>query len=199
MENTFMSHELEQMRSQIGILKEKLEKQAIVNERHIRNSMKSKMSDINRVIAGSIFAGVFAIPYCTWFFYTQGLSLYFVVATVVMLAVCLGLTISKQVVLKRLDFSKGNLVEVASKLSKIRKHYQEWYKVAIPMLTVWFAWLMYEMIHTLGTEPRVIGFCCGALVGGLVGGIIGFRINKKVIDKASEILANIDDLQKGNQ
>lgn len=199
MENTFMSNELEQMRSQIGILKEKLEKQAIVNEKHIRNSMKSKMSDINRVIAGSIFAGVFALPYCTWFFYTQGLSMAFVVATVVMLTVCLGLTISKQVVLKRLDFSKGNLVEVARKLSEIRKHYQEWYKVAVPMLTVWFAWLIYEMIHTLGTEPRVIGFCCGALVGGLIGGIIGFRINKKVIDKASEILANIDDLQNGNQ
>ena len=42
MENTFMSNELEEMRSQISILKDKLGKQAIVNETHIRNSMKSK-------------------------------------------------------------------------------------------------------------------------------------------------------------
>ena len=45
--NTLLSHELEQMRSQIGMLKQKLEQQTIVNDRHIRNSMKSKISDLN--------------------------------------------------------------------------------------------------------------------------------------------------------
>ena len=38
-----ISHELEEMRAQISILKDKLEKQNIVNEKHLRNSMKSKM------------------------------------------------------------------------------------------------------------------------------------------------------------
>ena len=56
--NTLLSHELEDMRSQIGILKEKLEKQTIVNEQHIRRSMKSKMSDLTRIVAITIFAGV---------------------------------------------------------------------------------------------------------------------------------------------
>lgn len=196
--NTLLSHELEEMRSQIGLLKEKLEKQTIVNEQHIRRSMKSKMSDLTRTVAITIFAGVFALVYCTWFFWWQDLSLAFTVVTAVMLTVCIALTILQRVRLKSIDLSQSNLVGAAKTLAKIKKHYREWHWVAIPMLVVWFGWLMYEVVSRLGTEPYVIGFCCGAVVGGLVGGLIGFRINRKMVRKMSEILTEIEDLQKEN-
>lgn len=194
--NTLISQELEEMRSQINILKDKLEKQNIVNEQHIRRSMKSKMSSINRTIAGTIIAGSFALPYCTWFFWSQDLSKLFIVATAIMLAVCLGLTILQQVRLKNLDFSDSNLVETAEELSKVKKHYSEWKWVALPMIIIWLGWLIYEMINNMGTEPYVIGFCCGAAVGAIIGGIIGFRINRKVIRKTGEILEQIEELQR---
>ena len=66
------------------------------------------------------------------------------------------------------------------------------------MLVVWFGWMMYEIISRLGTEPYVLGFCCGAIIGGLIGGFIGFRINRKMVRKMSEILTEIEDLQKEN-
>lgn len=196
--NTLISHELEEMRAQLGMLKDKLEKQTIINETHIRNSMKSKMSDINKTVTGTIIAGVFALCYCTWFFYWQDFSLAFVISTFVMLAVCLGITIAQRVILGKMDFSQGNLVETAEKLSKIKKHYQDWYKIAIPMIIVWFGWMMYEMlsIHSL-ESPMAIGFCCGALIGGIIGGIFGMRINRKVARKATEILEQISELQQG--
>lgn len=193
--NTLISHELEEMRVQLGMLKDKLEKQTIINETHIRNSMKSKMSDINKTVTGTIIAGVFALCYSTWFFYWQDFSLAFVIATFVMLAVCLGITIAQRVILGKMDFSQGNLVETAEKLSKIKKHYQDWYKIAIPMIIVWFGWMMYEMISIHGLEsPMAIGFCCGAIIGGILGGIIGMRINRKVAHKATEILDQIAEL-----
>ena len=194
--NTLISHELEEMRAQLGMLKDKLEKQTIINETHIRNSMKSKMSDINKTVTGTIIAGVFALCYCTWFFYWQDFSLAFVIATFVMLAVCLGITIAQRIILGKMDFSQGNLVETAEKLSKIKKHYQDWYKIAIPMIIVWFGWMMYEMISIHGMEsPMAIGFCCGAIIGGILGGIIGMRINRKVARKAAEILDQIAELE----
>ena len=196
--NTLILHELEEMRAQLGMLKDKLEKQTIINETHIRNSMKSKMSDINKTVTGTIIAGVFALCYCTWFFYWQDFSLAFVIATFVMLAVCLGITIAQRVILGKMDFSQGNLVETAEKLSKIKKHYQDWYKIAIPMIIVWFGWMIYEMLSIHGMEsPMAIGFCCGALIGGVIGGIIGMRINRKVARKATEILVQIEELQQG--
>jgi len=194
--NTLISHELEEMRAQLGMLKDKLEKQTIINETHIRNSMKSKMSDINKTVTGTIIAGVFALCYCTWFFYWQDFSLAFVIATFLMLAVCLGITIAQRVILGKMDFSQGNIVETAEKLSKIKKHYQDWYKIAIPMIIVWFGWMIYEMLSIHGMEsPMAIGFCCGALIGGIIGGIIGMRINRKVARKATEILDQIAELE----
>lgn len=198
MENTFKSHELEEMRSQINALKEKLEKQTIVNEEHVYRSMKSKMSDINKTVTATIIMGVFALVYCTWFFYSQGCSLAFVITTAIMLAVCLGLTIGQKLTLGRMDLSRKNLIDTAQTLSKIKTHYQNWYKIAIPVLVIWFAWVTYEMTNILGLDSSTaIGFCCGAAVGGIIGGIAGFRINRKIVRKAIEILEQIEELQRG--
>ena len=196
--NTLLSHELEQMRTQIGMLKQKLEQQAIVNDTHIRNSMRSKISDLNRTVLGTIFAGIFAVVFAPMTFYIQGCSLLFVIATAVMLAVCLGLTIAQKINLgKMTDLSQSNLVETAEKLNKTRTHYKEWYRIAIPMILVWVGWMIYEMVNTIGIEsPTAIGFYCGAGVGLLIGGIIGFRINRKVVRQANEILAQIEELQQ---
>ena len=196
--NTLLSHELEQMRSQIGMLKQKLEQQAIVNDTHIRNSMKSKISDLNRTVLGTIFVGIFAVVFAPMTFYIQGCSLLFVIGTAVMLAVCLGLTIAQKINLSRMtDLSQSNLVETAEKLNKTRTHYKEWYKIAIPMILVWGGWMIYEMVQVLGIEsPTAIGFYCGAGVGLLIGGIIGSRINRKVVRQANEILAQINELQQ---
>ena len=88
-------------------------------------------------------------------------------------------------------------METARSLSKVKTHYQEWYKVAIPMIVVWLAWLIYEMSGILGWEsPLAIGFYCGAGVGVIIGGIAGSRINRKIIGKATEILDQIEELQK---
>ena len=196
--NTLLSHELEQMRTQIGMLKQKLEQQAIVNDTHIRNSMKSKISDLNRTILGTIFAGIFAVIFAPVTFYVQGCSLIFVIATAIMLAVCLGLTIVQKINLgSMMDLSQDNLVETAEKLSKVRTHYKEWYRIAIPMILVWVGWMIYEMVNTIGIEsPTAIGFYCGAGVGLLIGCIIGSRINRKVVRQANEILAQINELQQ---
>lgn len=186
------------MRSQIGMLKQKLEQQTIVNERHIRNSMKSKISDLNRTVRGTIFAGIFAVLFAPMTFYIQGCSLLFVIGTAVMLAVCLGLTIVQKINLGRMtDLSQSNLIETAERLSRTRTHYKEWYKIAIPMLLAWVGWMIYEMVNAIGIEsPTAIGFYCGAGVGLIIGGVIGARINRKVVQQANEILAQIEELQQ---
>ena len=196
--NTLLSNELEQMRTQIGMLKQKLDQQAIINDKHIRNSMKSKISDLNRTVGWTIFAGIFAVVFAPVSFYIQGCSLAFVIATALMLAVCLGLTIIQKTNLGKMsDLSQGNLVETAEKLSRVRAHYKEWYKIAIPMILIWGGWMIYEMVNAIGIEsPTAIGFYCGAGVGLIIGGILGARINRKVVRQANEILSQIEELQR---
>jgi hypothetical protein len=160
--------------------------------------MKSKISDLNRTVRGTIFAGIFAVLFAPMTFYIQGCSLLFVIGTAVMLAVCLGLTIVQKINLGRMtDLSQSNLIETAERLSRTRTHYKEWYKIAIPMLLAWVGWMIYEMVNAIGIEsPTAIGFYCGAGVGLIIGGVIGARINRKVVQQANEILAQIEELQQ---
>lgn len=198
MENRLISHELEEMKIQIDNLKKKLEDQTIVNEKHIRNSFRTKISDINRTVTMTVIAGMFALVYCTWFFHFKGLSLAFTIATGLMLAVCVLLTLIQKIQLSRIDISAGNLVETARDISKIRTHYKDWYKTGIPMIIIWFGWMTYEILTRFEMTPMTIGFLSGAATGGILGGILGGRINKKIINRTEELLGYIEELQKEN-
>ena len=188
MENRLISHELEEMKIQIDNLKKKLEDQTIVNEKHIRNSFRTKISDINRTVTMTVIAGILALVYCTWFFHFKGLSLAFTIATGIMLAVCIILTLIQKIHLSRIDISTGNLLESARDISKIRTHYKDWYKTAIPMIIIWFGWMTYEILTRFEMTPMTIGFLSGAATGGILGGVIGGRINKKLINRTEELL-----------
>ena len=198
MENRLISHELEEMKIQIDNLKKKLEDQTIVNEKHIRNSFRTKISDINRTVTMTVIAGILALVYCTWFFHFKGLSLAFTISTGLMLAVCVLLTLIQKIQLSRIDISAGNLVETARDISKIRTHYKDWYKTAIPMIIIWFGWMTYEILTRFEMTPMTIGFLSGAATGGILGGIIGGRSNKKIINRTEELLGYIEELQKEN-
>ena len=194
MENIY-SQELEEMRSQVAILKHKLDKQIIISDTHIRNSISAKRTDMTRIIAATIFIGLLSLPYCTWVFWKFGFSLYFIVATDIMLAVCIGLTIKQKQALKSLDFTQSNLIDVAEKLNKVKTHYHEWIKTAIPMILVWVSWLVYEGLTKMEPSPIQTGFMTGIGVGVILGGIFGYRINRKIVGKSTEILNQIQELQ----
>jgi hypothetical protein len=198
MENRLISHELEEMKIQIDNLKKKLEDQTIVNEKHIRNSFRIKISDINRTVTMTVIVGILALVYCTWFFHFKGLSLAFTIATGLMLAVCVLLTLIQKIQLSRIDISAGNLVQTARDISKIRTHYKDWYKTAIPMIIIWFSWMTYEIVTRFEMTPMTIGFLSGAATGIILGGFIGGRINKKIINRTEELLGYIEELQKEN-
>lgn len=193
--NNILFNELESMRSQIDALKKKIEKQTIVNGEHIRRSMTHKTSDIKRVVGWAIFMGVFALVYCTWFFWKMQLSTVFVVLTAVMLAVCLILTIVQKVQLSKVDYSSGNLLETAQVMSKMRSHYKNWYFIAVPMLLVWYGYLLYELFRIYSEQEWLIYFVAGSAVGVVIGGIIGVRMNNKVVRGTEQILSQIDELQ----
>ena len=196
MDNTIYSQELEEMREQVAILKKKLDKQTIISDTHIRNSMTSKRSDMTRTITATIIAGLFAVPYCTWIFCKFGFSPYFIIATDIMLAVCIGITIRQRYTLKNLDFTQGNLVDVAEQLNKVKSHYHEWIKIALPMIILWESWMAYEALTRMEPSPILMGFLSGAGIGIIIGGFIGYRINKKIVRKSTEILKEIEELQK---
>ena len=195
-QDRILSQELEGMRSQIASLRNRLEEQSIINETHLRNSMRTKAMDINRFIVSGIIAGAFALPYCTWFIWKMELSMAFTICTFIMIAASIVMTVIQKVRFNDIDLSGNDLTEAAKQTSMIRKHYLHWHRIGIPVIVLWLGWFIYEVIRNLGTGPYVIWISSAAIIGGIIGIAIGFSINRKVARKTGELLDQIDELQK---
>lgn len=197
MENREISRELEEMRSQIEILKCKLENQKIINEQQLRNSMTNKMSNIDKTMLRTIILGFLALIYCTWYFTTtMRLSPAFTFATSALISACLAITIYKHYSFRRIDLVRDHILDVVERLTKINKHFSSWWKTALPILLLWYGWWMYEMLTTYHNQTYIIGICVGSFVGIVVGSIAGFKVNNKIVRETNEILAQIHELQQ---
>ena len=81
--------ELEEMRAQINLLKEKLEKQGIVNSHLLQQSMKAKVSQIHRQGWKSVACGLVAIVAFAFNYVLGSLSLPFVIASILLMLFCI--------------------------------------------------------------------------------------------------------------
>lgn len=74
--------ELEQMKEQLSVLKSKLDKEDIVNDRLMRKVMRKKVSRLKRYTYVTYVAVIIGIPYCTWAcIYLLNISLWFTLFT----------------------------------------------------------------------------------------------------------------------
>ncbi len=198
--DTNNNFELEQMRAQLGILKQKLEKQDIVNERLMRRSMKNKMSWINKYL---IFA-IFVIPFVAFamlpMVFEMNISWWWYGFTLVMLT---GSVIADWFINYLRDdvFMKGNLVETAERLTRMKSLRLRQTIIGLSVVVVWLAWLFYELymktsVAASGTMEHGMGtsYMYGVGIGAVLGVIIGLRLFFKMQRTNDEIINDIEEL-----
>ena len=103
----------EELRNQFAILKEQLNKQEIVNDRLLRETMKAKKRDINsskNLEYGCVLFCLFILP-LNW--YTRTWSLPFTIATALLLIVCAVATHFIHKPVDSLNFLKDDFATVA--------------------------------------------------------------------------------------
>lgn len=186
---------LEEMKAQLNLLNEKLRNQEIVNERHIRQSIRNRISDINRSAVVAVFAGVFVVLVGSAYFLALGLPESFVVATDIFVAICIAATMYMHRGLWRDGMFDSDLVAASRKIRNLRKNYGRWTIIGIIAAFLWLAWMIYLCLSIGGGELR--SFAIGGGVGLVAGLVFGIRKNRQVIRKSDEILNDIDRLQKG--
>ena len=113
--------ELEEMRQQMTTLKNKLDKQEIVNDRLMRRSMRNEVNTINRRYNIIMALCVLMIPYGYWCFVVLShLSIAFWIVTSIFMLVCGVATFYNSRKISDPNLMNHNLVEARKKVASAK-------------------------------------------------------------------------------
>lgn len=186
--------ELEEMRQQMAILKNKLESQTIVNDRLLRRAMKERLNWINRTYIWHIVITLFvALPYCWWSLRFIGTSVEFTVVTMLFLLYAVCYTVWTGLPLRDKLLMQGELLQVSEIVARAKKRDADWLLQGIPFLIIWVGWFAYEMYNKHGYHHQLLISC---IIGALIGGAIGLSIHLKTQRKYREILERIEEMRE---
>jgi len=184
---------LNQLRADYAVLKERLEKQEIINERLLSSTFSSKVKDIHSIGWTSSICAVFVIAISPVAFHYNpvfNLSWAFTIGTDVMMFACLFFNWYFHHGVKAPQHG-DDLLAFAGSVKLLRKRYQMWIRVGFGLIAVWLSWMLIELYFKLDTKE----FCLMLipLVSGVViGGAIGLRMDRKLIGRCNEIIREIE-------
>lgn len=195
--NEYMdSRELQQMKEQLAILAQKLNKEAIVNERLMRNAMKNKASVLRRKAIFESIITLIMIPYFIWVMPgLVGISTGLCAFTCFFMVLALGYNYYIHTHFRPEKFAHGNLLEVREDTLMLKKYYANWLKfIGLPFIVVFLGWFAHDISQVMqGDELK---FALGGMaIGVVIGLIIGTWQYRKIQHTADEILQQIEEMK----
>ncbi|MGP1550856.1 MAG: hypothetical protein ACTTI4_09105 [Prevotella fusca] len=193
--------EFEEMRQQLGILKNKLENQTLINDKLIRQSMLDKMSSMKKYTWFSFLVLLFIyyayyearkIFNLSWWFY--GFTVIFMT-----FSVCFDAYINR---VNKKDFLNGDLIAASLQMQRMKKLRKISLLCGISILTIWVPWICLEVYNGLGVanggenESLFYSMMIGGGVGLIIGVVIGISIYFRMQRINSDIIQQIDELKK---
>lgn len=183
MDNSF--DELEHLKEQLGVFKECLDRQKIISDRMLRDSMHSKIMWIRNMNLYVSIAGVVLLPIfvCVLRFYELS---WLACAVPCVMMVCEAVVNFRNVRgMNRL--ADGDLFETARRMLRFKRSEQIQMAIEVPLLFAWLVWVSFEM-NTSFVVPLFFGM--------IVGLVIAFMQFFKEMKDINKIVRQIDDYLK---
>lgn len=187
--------ELEDMRRQISLLKEKLDKESIVNDKLMRNIMSTKIGNVNSYLLKLLIL----IPFTMALVYFDfgilfPLSTEFMIVTQIML-VGFGIYIYlNKRLLASANIAGGNLVEESKKLLRFKKREIRYIFFGMPICIVWMVWCFYELLHCGKEQDEIICVIIGASIGAIFGFGYSIRKFRMIMRNINSVVSQIEDI-----
>lgn len=187
--------ELEDMRQQISLLKEKLDKESIVNDKLMRNIMSTKIGNVNSYLLKLriLIPFTMALVYFD-FVILFPLSTEFMIVTQIML-VGFGIYIYlNKRLLASADIACGNLVEESKKLLCFKKREIRYIFFGMPTCVAWMVWCFYELLHCGKEQDEIICVIIGASIGAIFGFGYSIRKFRMIMRNINSVVSQIEDI-----
>lgn len=194
METRIEADVIEMMKSQMAVLKHKLESQSILNERLIRRVMHARMQWVRKVVAVNVCMCVLVIAFVYVMMARYGWSPAFFWVTVALFVAVAAASIWVNVY-GHVDLLEGNLVEAGRALVRMKRLRTQGRLVKLPLGLAWVCWYAIEAMdfaEAVGLERgRMLLIIC---LAGAVGLVIGLVVFNKFQRANDDIIAQIDEL-----
>ena len=149
--------ELDEMKQQLHILQDKFQKEVIINDTLIQESMKHKMSWIKKLFWMEVICSPFEIlawlgivKACHFSWWTFGFF-------TIMLLVCLFFDyIINLGSLRDEDYQRDNLIETLKKLVRMKRLRKIEYIATYPLGSVWLGWAAFEMWQQVNLQHNEV-------------------------------------------
>ena len=194
--------ELDEMKQQLHILQDKFQKEVIINDTLIQESMKHKMSWIKKLFWMEVICSRFEIlarlgivKACHFSWWTFGFF-------TIMLLVCLFFDyIINLGSLRDEDYQRDNLIETSKKLVRMKHLRRIEYIVTYPLGSVWLGWAAFEMWQQVNLQhnevlSQQVGIVYVVLIA--LAAFIGFYLYYKMQRTNDELIEQINSVTTSN-
>ena len=190
--------ELHEMKQQLHILQEKIQKEVTINDTLIQESMKHKMSWIKKlfwmevVIAPfGILAWLNIVKACHLSWWTFGFF-------TAMLLICLFFDyVINLNTLRDEDYQRDNLIETLKKLVRMKRLRKIEYIATYPLGSVWLGWAAFEMWQQVNLQhnevlSQQVGIVYVVLIA--LATFVGFYLYHKMQHTNDELIEQIKSI-----
>ena len=191
-----MNTELDEMRQQMTLLKDKLNRQQIVNEQLVRDAIKGKISNFTRMRRSKriwFIACIFFMP--PIIVKVIHLPVWFAGATALLFILSFFYREYYMEGIDDHDLSSNGLLQVSQRATRLKRQTRRWLWFGIPMLLLWvltFIWLVKQDSMLLDFEENILqGLITGLFFGAILGYIM-YRRQQRMVDDLQDA---INDLQ----
>ena len=187
---------LDEMRSQIAILKEKVDKQNIVNDKLMHRVINTRTDDMKRKMFVAVFCGIITIAISPWaFHHNLGLSWWFIIVTDIFMVYCMSMEIYYKRMISDKALMNASILEVAQRMSRFKSGYKRYTMINIfVLLPIWLVWLLVEVYLQFSGNMEIFwSYAIGLGVGIVIGAIVGLRLFFRIIDNANQVIKEINE------
>ena len=189
------------MRQQLGILKEKIDGQKLINDKLIRQSMLNKMSFMKKYTWVSFF--LLAYIYVAFFSLREqfNMSWLLYIATVIIMTV----NVLFDAYINRFSknqFLNNDLIATSKRMVRMKKLRKRSLLIGIIGMSIWSPWFFTELYYGASSSKGLVspdymwGTIVGGLIGLLAGACIGIWIYLRMQSINSDIIQQIEELTK---
>ena len=189
--------EFQEMRQQMDLLKEKLNRQEVVNEQLMRRTTESRLNRLSfnrRVKRIYLIVCMVVIP--AMLVEGVGLPVWFSLATVAMLAISLVYHEAFMEHISADDLNRYSIHEISNKAVRLKEQGARWLWIGIPMLIAWLVTFIYVVQQRFDLEAEGQYVLYGILSGIIIGASLGFIIYRKqrrmIDDLRSDLMMDIN-------